>query len=185
MAVRDKVKFERAKQLYTRDRLSKKEVCERVKINSRTLKNWIVEYNWEDLRKSLLVTKEEQLKRLYDQLDWITTHIETRKIIYDVPDSLKKPIITKDAKGNETITYPTYDETDFPILIGNVATSKEADAISKITTSIKRLEDETSIGDVVTVAKNFIAFVRQIDFDFAKTATEYFDLFINKLLKDG
>lgn len=67
--------------------------------------------------------------------------------------------------------------------IGNVATSKEADTIAKITRAINTLETETSIGEIIEVATSFIDFVRSIDLDKAKEITGFFDLFINDKMK--
>lgn len=66
---------------------------------------------------------------------------------------------------------------------GNIVTSKDVDAISKLTSSIKSLEVETSLGETIDVAKKFIDFVREFDLDFAKKATQYFDMFIQTKLK--
>lgn len=62
-----------------------------------------------------------------------------------------------------------------------VATTKEADVISKITSAIERLEVETSIGETVEVAKKFISFVQQEDLALAKSITAWFDTFIQTL----
>lgn len=64
-----------------------------------------------------------------------------------------------------------------------VATSKEADVISKITAAIQRLEIEASIGETVEVGRNLIDFIRQTDLDFAKKVTAYFDLFIQTKMR--
>lgn len=64
-----------------------------------------------------------------------------------------------------------------------VALPKEADAISKITASIQRLEVETSIAEYVEVARKFIDFLRPTNLPLAKEVTEYFDAFINHKLK--
>lgn len=62
-----------------------------------------------------------------------------------------------------------------------VANTKEADVISKITSAIERLEVETSIGETVEVAKKFISFVQQEDLPLAKSITSWFDTFIQTL----
>ena len=124
---------------------------------------------------------------LYDQLEWQNTQIATRPIIRDIPTSLLKPkTIKNDKTGIPELIYPEFDPEDFPIKIGNAATSKEADVISKITSSINKLENETSIGHIVEVAQEMIEFVREIDFEKAKEMTTFFDLFINhKMNKNG
>ena len=64
-----------------------------------------------------------------------------------------------------------------------VATTKEADVISKITAAIQRLEVETSIGVIVEVARDCIESVRQYDLDLAKRMTSAFDMFIQSKMK--
>ncbi|WP_107039959.1 DDE transposase family protein [Brumimicrobium mesophilum] len=64
-----------------------------------------------------------------------------------------------------------------------VAEAKEADVISKITSAIQKLEVETSIGQIVEVARDFIDFVREIDLEEAKKITNHFDLFIQSKMK--
>lgn len=63
-----------------------------------------------------------------------------------------------------------------------VALPKEADAISKITSSIQRLEVETSIAEYVEVGRKFINFLRPINLKLAKETVEYFDAFISQHL---
>ena len=79
--------------------------------------------------------------------------------------------------------YTQFDETNYPVKIGNVATSKEADSLLKLSASINRLEVETSIGETVEVAQAVIEFIRQNNLDDAKKMTAWFDLFIQSKLK--
>ena len=64
-----------------------------------------------------------------------------------------------------------------------IATAKEADVISKITSSIQKLEVETSVGQIVEVAREFIDFVREVDLNEAKEITHLFDKFIQSKMK--
>ncbi|WP_233861002.1 helix-turn-helix transcriptional regulator [Tenacibaculum piscium] len=61
----------------------------------------------------------------------------------------------------------------------NFADSKEASTIINYTASIKNLETETSIGDIIQVAKDFVQFVAGSDYDHSKQITKLFDEFIN------
>lgn len=131
--------------LYTKERLSQKEIAAKVGVSEKTVTTWKEKYLWEQLRKSLLVTKEEQLRKLYNQLDFITNLIEERA--------------------------------------HQVADTKEADVISKITSAIKQLETETSIAEIFEVGKQFIDFVRTDDIEMAKTITMIYDAFIQKHLR--
>lgn len=145
MALRKAQEKEYAKSLYIGGGLTQKEIAERVSVTEKTLAKWIKEGKWDNLKKSLLTTKENQLSFLYDQLDFLNTDISKR---------------------------------DFKVAVG-----KEADTIIKLTASINRLETETSIGDIVEVARNFIEFVRQQDLELAKIITNLFDVFITAKMK--
>lgn len=122
-----------------------KVIAQRLGRTEKTIGKWANEGNWKKLRQSILTTKDTQLTRLYNQLDFITESIEQRE--------------------------------------NKVADTKEADIITKITASIRSLETETSIGEIVDVAKQIIQFTQNIDLDFAKQLTEYFDLFIKQKMK--
>ena len=94
-------------------------------------------------------------------------------------DSLKKSLLTT----KQTQLAFLYDQLDFlNTEISErdyaVAQGKEADTIIKLTAAINRLETETSIGDTVEVARNFIEFVRPQDLELAKTITNLFMLFL-------
>jgi predicted DNA-binding protein YlxM (UPF0122 family) len=58
------------------------------------------------------------------------------------------------------------------------ADSKQADILAKLGTSIKNLETEVGIADIISVAQRFVKFVRDIDLDKAKDITVLFDAFI-------
>ena len=61
---------------------------------------------------------------------------------------------------------------------GKAPDSKQLDALSKLTASIKNLEVEMGIGEMFTVGSAFIAFVRKIDVEAAKKVYSLFDAFI-------
>lgn len=64
-----------------------------------------------------------------------------------------------------------------------VAEPKEADVISKITSSIQKLEVDTSVGEIIEVAREFIDFVREVDLEEAKLITKHFDQFIQSKMR--
>lgn len=99
-------------------------------------------------------------------------------------DSLKKSLLT--TKQNQlSFLYDQLDylNTEIAKRDSKVATAKEADVIIKLTAAINRLETETSIGDTVEVARNFIEFVRPQNLELAKTITDLFDVFITAKMK--
>jgi len=70
----DKKEF--AKLLFTKEKLSSKEVADRANIPLRTIQEWIRKEKWEDFRTTLIMTKEEELRRLYAQLRELNDMIE-------------------------------------------------------------------------------------------------------------
>lgn len=185
MAVRKQVEKDLAKVLFVNDGVSQKEIAERLKVTEKTVGKWAKEGNWEKLKTSLLVTKDNQLTGLYDQLQAAIDEIKTRPVVRDIPNFMLKPIKLKDSSGDEKLEYPEFTPEDYPILIGNFPNSKDTDIISKLTTAIKRLETETNIGETISVIKNLILFIRSIDTKFANQLTSYCDAFIKQKMSDG
>jgi len=183
MAVKKQVEKDFAKVLFVNDNVSQKEIAARLFVTEKTIGKWVKDGEWESLKTSMLVTKDNQLTSLYKQLETLNKEIATRPIVYDIPTFLLKPIKVKDSHGDETLEYPKVNPKDYPIKIGNVATSKDADIISKITSSIKKLETETNIGETVEVAKQLIQFISSQDLAFSKILTEYCDAFITSKMK--
>ncbi len=62
------------------------------------------------------------------------------------------------------------------------ATTTEADIIGKLSKSIKQMETEVGIADVVSVLTRFIEFLRPVDIEKAKDVTRLADAFIKTLL---
>lgn len=183
MAVKKQVEKDYAKVLFVNENISQKEIAFRVKVTEKTLTKWVIEGKWDELKKSMLVTKDNQLIALYDQLEIMTKEIKTRPIVYDVPTFLLKPIKVKDRDGNESLEFPKVNPKDYPIKIGNFANSKDADIIAKLTGAIKKLETETNIGDTVDVSKKLIQFVASQDVAFANSLTKYCDAYINEQMR--
>lgn len=73
-------KKEFAKLLYIRERLTQKEVAARVGIGEHALGRWVKEYGWDKLRRSLLITKHEQIALLYSQLESLNELIAMREV---------------------------------------------------------------------------------------------------------
>lgn len=63
-----------------------------------------------------------------------------------------------------------------------VAEPKEANTIAVITSSIKRLETETSIAEIFEVGTGLLEFMKPMDFDLYKKMIPVFDSFINSKL---
>lgn len=73
-----KQKQEWAEQLITQQNLTQKEAAQKVGVSTVTMNKWYKKFGWEDLKQSLLVTRQSQLKRLYMQMDELNTAIMNR-----------------------------------------------------------------------------------------------------------
>lgn len=62
-------------------------------------------------------------------------------------------------------------------------TAKEADTIVKLSSAIKKLQNEAGITDIVNVGIKFTYWLRSIDIEKAKEYNELWDLFIKDQLK--
>lgn len=62
------------------------------------------------------------------------------------------------------------------------ATSKEADILGKLSSSIQKMETDIGISDVISVSRRFIMWLRPINLTLAKDITRFFDAFIKSLL---
>lgn len=185
MAITKSQAKEIAKTLFVKDDLHQKIIAERVGVTEKTLGKWINEGGWKKLKTSLLTTKENQISNLYSQLEMINTEISTRSITYDIPTYLLKPVKLKNGDGTESLSYPEYNPSDFPVKLGNFPTNGEADIISKITSSIKKLETETGLGETFSVVKELLGLIQQEDLELAKRVTTYCDTLIQTKSKNA
>ncbi|CCZ10510.1 helix-turn-helix domain-containing protein [uncultured Culturomica sp.] len=62
------------------------------------------------------------------------------------------------------------------------ATTSEADIIAKLSTAIKKMEDDIGIADIIGVSIRFLEWIRAVDLDKAKEVTRLFDAFIKDTL---
>lgn len=145
MAITKKEERNYAQILYVNENLTAKEIAARVGVTQKTMGRWIKDGKWDQLRKSMLVTKQKMITMMYDQLEALNNSIAERTPA--IPDG------------------------------------KEADIISKLTTSIQRLETEASVAETIEVAKSFINYVREYDLELAKEITEHFDSYIQYKMK--
>jgi transcriptional regulator with XRE-family HTH domain len=104
-----------AKILFTREQLEQKVVAKRVGITEKTMSRWVNDFAWKKLRSRLLLSKDEQINAMYEELEEIKEKI------------LSKP------KGDR------------------YADTKLADIRSKTTSSIKDLETDLGIREIVDV----------------------------------
>lgn len=68
-------KREYAKLLFTKEKLTQKEIATRTTISQNTISKWASEDNWEAAQKSLMMTREDQLRQMMDELEVLNTEI--------------------------------------------------------------------------------------------------------------
>lgn len=74
-----KQKREWALLLFTKENLEQKEIAVKVGVSEVTISNWKKKYHWEELKVSITITKEEQLKNLYRQIAELNKAIASRE----------------------------------------------------------------------------------------------------------
>ncbi len=84
-----------AKMLYTKETLTQAEIAERVGVSRITVNNWINKGNWEHLKVSVTITREEQLKNLYRQLAELNVSISERPQGERFPNTAEADTISK------------------------------------------------------------------------------------------
>lgn len=66
-----------AKLLYTREKLDQKVVAKKVGVSEVTMSKWVNEFNWKKLRTRMLLSQEDQLHAMYEQLEALNEEIKT------------------------------------------------------------------------------------------------------------
>lgn len=90
-----KQKKDWAQLLITKEGFNQKEAAAKVGVSVVTMNKWFKENNWERLKQSMLITRQEQLSRLYMQLDELTTAIQNKAAGERFADSKQADTISK------------------------------------------------------------------------------------------
>lgn len=136
-----------ARDLYLLGSYTYEEIAMKVGTQRQTISRWAKAGGWEDLKAGMSVTREEILKRLYQQLNNINAIILERE-------------------PNERF-----------------ANSKEADAMAKLSATIKNMEIDVGISDIISVGMRFGEWLRRVDLDKAKEFVQYWDLFLKEQIR--
>lgn len=91
------------------------------------------------------------------------TKEELLKNLYNQVASLNKAILAKEEGSRH-------------------ADSKEADILMKLSASIKKMEDDVGIADIIGVGRKFTEFIRKVDVEKAKEVATLFDAFVKSNL---
>lgn len=145
MSIEDKQYL--AKILYCHQKLDAKIVAKKVGVSENTMSAWVVKFNWKSLRRRLLVSKEEILNNLYEQIEELNTAIKNK------PPGQR------------------------------FADVKQADALVKYTASIRNLETELAIADLVEAGIRFGKHLQQIAPEKMVEFMEYWNSFIQQSIK--
>lgn len=70
-----KEKRDYAKLLFTKEKLTQKEIAIRTVISQNTISKWAIEDNWEAAKKSIMITREDQLRQMMDELEVLNTEV--------------------------------------------------------------------------------------------------------------
>jgi DNA-binding XRE family transcriptional regulator len=84
-----------AKILYTKDNRTQKDIAATIGVSPKTVNQWVADGKWDSIKKSLLKTKEEQLKELYAQLDEFNLYIKNKPEGMRFPDSKEADALKK------------------------------------------------------------------------------------------
>jgi transcriptional regulator with XRE-family HTH domain len=77
-----------ARYLFVNETLSQKEIAGKVGVSENTLSNWIKKEKWDLHKSSVTISRQEQLKRIYDQISAINKDIiDTKKGIPTASDA--------------------------------------------------------------------------------------------------
>ncbi|WP_317899433.1 YfeC-like transcriptional regulator [Aurantibacillus circumpalustris] len=102
-----KQKKEWAKTLYVHQQLSQKETAEKVNVSAKTINQWVNKESWDTLRVSLVLTKEQQLRNIYAQLNELTTFIQAKAEGKRFANSSEADTISKLSKAAKDLETET------------------------------------------------------------------------------
>lgn len=92
-------KKEWAQMLYTKEHLTQVEISERTGVSKVTVCKWVKDGKWDELKTSITITREEQLKNLYRQLSELNKSIADRSEGNRYPSAAEADAITKMANA--------------------------------------------------------------------------------------
>lgn len=105
MILNKKRKKEWAKLLYLKSQLSQKEIAEQVGITEATMSKWVNDpkENWEIQKATFVVTKDQELRRIYQQISALNSAIELRVEGERYPTAKEADTLSKLAKAAQSL----------------------------------------------------------------------------------
>jgi transposase len=95
-----------AKTIYVNEpHITQKALAARVDVSENSIGKWIREGEWDKLRKNLLLTREEQLHKLLNELEELNNYIQTKNEGHRFADAKEADVrrkLIKDIKDLET-----------------------------------------------------------------------------------
>jgi uncharacterized protein YjcR len=102
-----KQKKEWAQQLFCEGNITQKAIADKVGVSEKTITKWVKDENWERLRKSLLISKQEQLSHMYEQLSEINAAIRKKAAGERYANSKEADIMAKITASIEQLEEET------------------------------------------------------------------------------
>ncbi len=102
-----KQKKDWAKLLYLKTQMNQKEIAQRVETTEKTLGKWVKDGKWDMLKSSFTITKEQELRRIYQQISSLNDAIETRDDGHRYPDGKEADILSKMASAARSLETDT------------------------------------------------------------------------------
>ena len=142
-----------AKLLYLSGVTNQKDLAKRVEVSVTSINSWINEGNWEMHRAGFIMTRKEELRRLVARLTFWNDSLDTLEKEYPTAtDSRKGKIVTE--------------------------CNKIADTISKISSTIRTLEQEKTVDVYMDTFPDLILYIKAEDPELAIQLTLKADEFI-------
>lgn len=96
-----------ARQLFVKGEFTQAEIAEKVGVSKVTINKWIKAENWDKEKISIAASRQEQLKKLYNQLAEINNTIERRPEGQRFASSTEADAISKLSKAIENLEKET------------------------------------------------------------------------------
>jgi len=96
-----------AKLLYLKTQMNQKEIAAKVQTTEKTLGKWVKTGKWDVLKSSFTITKEQELRRIYQQISSLNDAIEGREEGKRFPDGKEADTLSKMASAARSLETDT------------------------------------------------------------------------------